>query len=346
MTAPVEKPWEFFVYKTNIGIFFRNPWGSSYDNYVGQRDNAKLIRINGVSPVAHTYNGYFFLEGVFSIDKFERMGHARKELSHMELIDKAYESEKIPSRYDNVTYRYDDDEECYVSDNEELNKVVSLYKPVYNTIEGDWEEKPFTVNVLGNVQVDNFSEPQKMQVSLLREDSWSRGREEVDISSVTDYYTLEKMLTPPFLLHERNCFISSDNMYRIVRDYVKKNIDLKVARITSDYDFCFTVKKVVSTKPFPIRKEERTRAGNSYKPPRYKTTQGTTKEVEVFEMTSATKKYNNYTVIEPLKAPNQRELIENLKAYLDDLMYTINLEVSECQHCSGCGHIVPKKSTN
>jgi len=346
MTAPTEKVWEFYVYNTNVGIFFRNPWGSSYNNYSGQIENVKNIRVNGVTPVEHLYNGYFFLEGVFTIEKFERMGYSRRELSHMELVDTAYASDKIPLRYDNVTYEYDSGADCCLSNNEELNKVISLYKPFYNTIEGDWEEKPFIVNVLGNVQVDSLSEPQKMKVSLVNNDSCGRGEQEVDISSVTDYYTLEKMLTPPFLLHERNCFISSDNLYKIVRDYVRKNIDLKVAKITSDYDFCFTVKKLVTTKPFPIRKEERTKNGNSYRPPRYKIVQGSTKEVEVFEMTSATKKYNNYTVIESIKAPNQKELVENLKAYLDDLMYTINLDISECQHCNGCGHIVNKKATN
>jgi hypothetical protein len=60
---------------------------------------------------------------------------------------------------------------------------------------------------------------------------------------------LERMLTPEFALHERPCSITSKQTYDIVRYYVKENIDPKQAEVTSDYDFCFTVKKKVAIKP-------------------------------------------------------------------------------------------------
>lgn len=346
--SAAQKPWEFVIYMTNLGIFFRNPWGSPYNNYSSNPENIKSIRINGVTPVNHLHNGYFFLENIFRIEKFERMSHAKSVFSHMQLIDDSYASDKIPLRYENVTYDYDSETEQYLSDNEELNKLISLYKPIYKQIEGAWEEHPFTVSVVGNLIVENVTEPVKMKVKLADEGAFSSkvSQNEVDISQVTDYYAIEKMLTPPFVLHQRNCFISSDNMYRIVRNYVKLNIDPKQAQITSDYDFCFTVKKLVKVKPYTIRKEVLTSGGNSYRPPRYKNIENTTKLVEVFEMTSASKKYNNYTVIQPLKAENQEELVNNLKRYLDELMEVINQEVAECPHCQGCGHVVGKAKTN
>lgn len=42
----------------------------------------------------------------------------------------------------------------------------------------------------------------------------------------------------------------------MIRSYVKDNIDKKEqARVTSDYDFCFTVRKLIELKPYEIRSE-------------------------------------------------------------------------------------------
>ncbi|MFK5882928.1 MAG: hypothetical protein QM489_01155 [Candidatus Izemoplasma sp.] len=39
------------------------------------------------------------------------------------------------------------------------------------------------------------------------------------------------------------CEISSQDLYNIIRERVKQNINYENAAITSDYDFCFTVKR-------------------------------------------------------------------------------------------------------
>ena len=59
-------------------------------------------------------------------------------------------------------------------------------------------------------------------------------------------YSIEdEISTDPALLQEKPCLLSSEESYAIIRAHVKANIDHKVAAITSDYDFCFTVEKII-----------------------------------------------------------------------------------------------------
>ncbi len=47
------------------------------------------------------------------------------------------------------------------------------------------------------------------------------------------------------MLSSRPCKLTSKQMYDITRKYIKDNIDLSKAKITSDYKFCFAVKKII-----------------------------------------------------------------------------------------------------
>ena len=53
------------------------------------------------------------------------------------------------------------------------------------------------------------------------------------------------MIIPDILIHNYPCEISSVDLYSVVRQYIKDNIDTKVAKITTDYNFCFEVKKLI-----------------------------------------------------------------------------------------------------
>ena len=64
------------------------------------------------------------------------------------------------------------------------------------------------------------------------------------------------MLTPEFCIHERPCKLTSKKqMYSIVRNWIKTNINPKCAEITNDYDFCFTVKRKLYHPAVTIRTE-------------------------------------------------------------------------------------------
>jgi hypothetical protein len=168
---------------------------------------------------------------------------------------------------------------------------------------------------------------------------------EFDLKSVTTWGELEKILTPEFLLHERPCEISSQNLYKIIRTHVIQNLDRSKCNITSDYDFCFTVKRIVQVKPYVVKKEQYKAGFKSYNPPKFKNETITVKEVDCFEMTHDQadgngRGYKGYTIIPALKANNLKQLSEYLKQYLDDLITNLNTPVVECEHCNGTGHII------
>lgn len=339
--AVVPKKVEY--YKTNIGLFLELRGLCGYSHY---KENYKVngLLLSSLNEVA----GYVFLEGHTEITLVEVKKAGGSEFSHYELKNPDLASDKIPLEKRGVKQVWEEDDEgvdCYITDDEDFNKILSLYQPVYNQLAPSWETLDFEAVCKREVQVSSFDKPEDMKIKIITSDSW--GKEQItDLSQVVTYYQLEQLMTPEFLLHKRPCYISSDNLYKIIRAYVKDNIDPKEAVITSDYDFCFTVKKKVHIKPYDVKREIKKRNGKSYAKPQYKTNTVSTKEVEVFEMTSATKKYRDYTILKDLTANSFEDLKDRLDEYLKDLMHTINTPVDECEHCKGTGHIVHRMQTN
>ena len=152
-------------------------------------------------------------------------------------------------------------------------------------------------------------------------------------------------------MHTRPCTLTSQQVYKIVRAHIQNNIDGKVARITSNYDFCFEVQRVVQHKPVEIKREKLTASLKSYRPPRFTTSVSTNKLVKLFSMTWAgagkgTKGYGDYPIIDGWKADSLQELYDNMQQYLSDLMQEINKPVVECLHCNGTGQVTKTVETN
>lgn len=352
--TPTKAKTKFELYKTNVGLFLRNPWSSSYNNYAGT-PYMQNYRINGVvQDKAPIFNGYIKLDiqedEILSVDKLKQGGLVcvGYKLKHEYLA-----SDKIPLflKPETVNAKWDDDEERMVW--ESLDTLQSLYEVVQERSSDSWEKEDFEVVVLGTLYVENFQQPERMVVKTMRPDDWGVASDKMsgaDVASIVRYEDFERMLTPDFLLHERPCFLTSKQVYDIVRAYVKENINPKNACITSDYDFCFTVKRKVKIKPYEQKREVLNSRGKSFARPKFKSSTVQHKEVEIFEMTWAGYKgaggYQGYTCIEGWKANNLKEMQEQIKQYLEELMEHINEDVQECPHCSGVGHVVNKLGTN
>lgn len=149
---------------------------------------------------------------------------------------------------------------------------------------------------------------------------------------------IDKMLLPAPLLGGKPCKISSNKMYDIIRQHVRENINNSVARISSDYDFCFAVDKIVQlSEPetvnyqniFATKKKDRAK---------WHTTVHKSKKVKIFEMTSERSKYQGYPIIEGLTANSEWELKEKLDTFLEELMKKINEPLEECECCKGTGY--------
>jgi hypothetical protein len=153
-------------------------------------------------------------------------------------------------------------------------------------------------------------------------------------------YPVLTQITVPSLLHPATpCSLSSKDTYDIIRHHVKQHINLDVAKITSDYYFCFTVKKLIELYE-PEEYKVDVNQFHKRSQPKYETRYRKTREVEVFEMTHDEKCYKGYTIIKGFSANSQPELAAVIDNYLDELMMEINEPLADCPHCKGLGVVV------
>ena len=340
MTAAIEAIKVEF-YKTNVGTFFRR---KEMNYYTNQFDKSYLINDIPADSLP-TYNGKFLkVDG--DITSIKRLVPSATKLAHYELINPELASDKIPSIihiYEAGKY-YDDATDEYAFEGKYAS-IMSLYKETYVATEPTVQEVAVEFICLGNLQIDNLSKPEEVKINVTRERNYGAKEVEViDLKSVVRYDDLAQMVVPEFMIHTQPCELTSHQVYKIVRQHIIENYDTKVARLTSNYDFCFTVEKVVDTKPYSVKSEVLTRNNNSYKPPRFSTVKKTNKLTQIFEMSwaGAGKNgggYGEYSVIPAWKANNFAELVQNMRQYLDELMAVINAPAHECTSCNGTGHI-------
>lgn len=330
----------FLAYKTNLGLILKSDTG-----YYPQ-DLSKLYLINGKS-CSVLNNSWFLLDDQEITSVQKKVPESQVQVGWELDSNNQIAGLGLPKTQtmEELKYFYNSDTEEYEYQGL-LAGVGNLYKKVYETIPERWEEIDFEVQIIRNLEIENISKPVEMKIMSYHQlGQYGVKPLEFDLKSVTTWGELEKILTPEFLLHERPCEISSQNLYKIIRTHVVQNLDRTKCKITSDHDFCFTVKRIVQVKPYVVRKEQYKGLFKSYNPPKFKNETVTTKEVDCFEMTHDQadgngRGYKGYTIIPALKANNLKQLSEYLKQYLDDLITNLNTPVVECEHCSGTGHII------
>ena len=148
---------------------------------------------------------------------------------------------------------------------------------------------------------------------------------------------LDEIIFPNILLSSRPCLLTPQQTYDIIRQYVKQHINYDIASITSDYDFCFTVKKkILLSEPTKYTIDVNNLMFSSRKrKPKYEIQYKTKREVECFEM--APKQYQKYTVISGFKGNDQEELEHKIDMYCKSLVDFINTPIRDCPYCKGSG---------
>jgi hypothetical protein len=298
---------KFKAYKSPLGLFIERTEYESWYNY---------YEFNGKKLVNSHSDKWRLLEGEEELTSLTKQFTKNREVTGYTLSAPDLASDKIPLNLTNeeVGRHWDDEEDCHIWRNHWT--LRSLYKEVYSEPETGIEECAFEVNYLGFLDTGLLDAPFKTKVSVIQRGNWTDTVKEVTIASLAEYEEIVRAVVPDLVIHNQPCTISSYAAYCIVRAFVKENIDKKNARISSDYDFCFTVQKLIAIKPVSKQQEITTARNKSYRPPRYKTITTLHKEIEVFEMTHAKENYRGYTPIAPFKGDNLKELVENVQAYL------------------------------
>ena len=213
--------------------------------------------------------------------------------------------------------------------------IIGLYK--YQEDKQDDIEVDVEYEIEEILQIENFETPHKMDYSVIKKKGYEKIVGKITNNDIKHQF-LDKIIFPSIVWPLYPCSISSQNLYSIIRNHIKENIDLKVSKITSDYDFCFTVKKIIPLIE-PIKFSYKNFFASTKKQ-RNKTHYGVAeyKEVEVFEMTHTGVNYKSYTPIKELFADNENDLKSKIDELLDGIMATINKPLVQCPNCNGTGY--------
>lgn len=184
-------------------------------------------------------------------------------------------------------------------------------------------------------KIENVQTPDKFGYKVFRS-RWQHEGTRVLTAPEIRHPAIDEILYPDILLPTRPSYLTSKQSYDIIRLFVKENINNKVAEITSDYDFCFTVKKKIELCEV---EEYMVNVAISKRKPRYEKRFKRDRSVEIFEMTHSESNYKGYTVIPGFQGVDQEDLKKNIDTFLSKLIEKINQPLKECSHCKGYGVI-------
>ncbi len=257
-----------------------------------------------------------------------------------ELIDKTMKSEKIPNCFSRNEVLYINSKSGCSQWKNEYTHLKSLYELKSDNQPSKMEDVDFEFVVV--MKVANIPSPGGFSYDVQKTQWEEDGLVQITEKDVT-YQLLDMLIFPKPLLPQRPCKFTSEQTYTIVRQYIKQHINLEIAEITSDYDFCFTVKKKI-----PLSEIEKYTVDVnifSKRKPNYEQRFRKYREVPIFEMTYFPRNYRGYTPIEGFQGESHEDLQHKINIYCQSLIDFINTPVKDCETCKGLGVIVEKELT-
>lgn len=324
MSNPPEKVLQIYVVESQGKFYLSDiPINTYMNRYCSETRLSKLF-INGSLPNPSFHNAWVVVDKIPEvIHHFEKQPRVNYRYH---LIDESLCNDHFPLEMPQSEVQL----ECSTDWKPELAHMRSLYTLLSDEVEPLKVNDPF--EIVAHIKAPKIIAPGVFSFPIKPEDSW-RGDKNTKIERRDIQHTvLSQLMFPSLIIHNSSARLSSHDSYKIIRAHVQQNIDPRVAKITSDYDFCFTVVKILAQVPH----EEMFRTIFAK---RLKTTKKwiTAKEVKCFEMTWNPENYRGYTPIHGFEAENEDALAVKIDEYLDDLMAMINEPLKECSACKGLG---------
>lgn len=315
--------------QTDTGYLVSDKTAISYDSH-----SLATKLFDGVAPTSTFHNDWNFIS-----QYPQKVSHMEKQpnINYRFILKDDSFSGKIP-----LELKREDAGEMDCNNEVIWKPEIAMYRSLYVEVSDAQPDKEVTEEFTFEVifKVDKITTPAEFKYpSNERYVSYTNDK-------VTDYISnqnvthqiLDKIIFPEILLHETPSQLSSKQTYDIVRQHVKRNINPKVAHITSDYDFCFEVAKIIPlSEPFTQRYERTYGSRGNRRKPLVENRLIATREVKVFEMTNGESAYKGYTIIQGFEAKNETELKTQIDNYLNDLMAFINEPFIDCPKCKGRG---------
>lgn len=286
--------------------------------------------INGELPVKSFKSGWFIVK---SEPKLIQRTVNQPNINHRFELKNKELSDKFKEVYlkDEVYLGWDDDRD-YIIYTDEFKDISSLYESKSDPQEPLLEDVEFEYQTITEIDIDLG-----FKFSYATSGYWPNDKGQPVTQNSIKYNIIDEIITPPILLETKPSKLSKKESYEIVRQYIRDNINPVVAEITSNYDFCFTVKKKIKlAKDYVYQIDVNdTIFGNKKKKPKYETRTRRYNSIQIFEIAPAP--YQSYSVIEPFEGDNAEDLKNNIDAYLTHIIGVINEPLIYCECCDGTG---------
>lgn len=312
-----------FCVKTDKGCFISDCSATSGYDYDYHITSLTKLFFDGKHPTESYCKNWYFIEQFPTTIQKECRGEILNK--RYELLDETLESEKMPKV---IPY---EEESNYNS-----NVIESLYTYKYDQAPNYIEDVVCDIQII--CEVGNFNFPPRFDYNAIHRVNYSDRTYTVTNANVK-HQMLDMIMFPTVLLHEKPCKFTSKQMFDITRQYILEHIDNSVATITSNYNFCFEVKKLI-----PLIEPETITYQNIFartkrERDKIRTTVKKYEEKSIFEMTHEQEKYKGYSVIPEMCANSEAELKEKVDTWLESLIAIINKPLCQCPHCQGTGYV-------
>lgn len=322
-------------------------------NYI-KYDNGLILKIsndfliNGKNLEPSFNSGWMFLPEETEIKTVQKIKPSKSTNFRYELIDKSFErGNDVPFsiKVEDNKYLFYSDEAYEWVFRDEYKHLSSLYKLKFDKIEESYEDIiDFEIVLIATIS-SNFGKTE-FKVKYYSE-LYNGGANIKYLSNSlikTDY--VSSIVFPDVMKDNLPCSIDGNVMYKIVRAYVKQNIDPKYASITSDYDFCFVVEKKLNL--FEIE-EYTVDVNNSIfnkrkRKPKFEKRYRKDRRVICFEMTPPSKKYEHYTPMGGVCGTDYKDLEKNILEKCEEIITIINEPLCDCPFCKGQGVVTESES--
>lgn len=314
---------KMMLIRTNNGCFISDCYATSGYDFDYHRSIINELLFDGKSPVSTYAKNWMYITKY--PDKIQRKCQGKLINERYVLRDKEFATEKMPE-----VIMFEDTGKY----SEEIIDNLYIYK--YDK-EPDYLED-VECNIEEVLSIDNFTLPPQIHYDAVRKYDYKDAVYTITNADVK-HQLIDKIIYPPVVLHNSPCKFSSKQMYDITRQYILTHIDKKVATVSSNYDFCFGIEKII-----PLFESETITYQNIFARAKRERNRIHTKikkfnNVKIFEMTHDRENYRGYPVIPEMYADSEEELKQKVDTWLDGVMAIINKPLCTCPQCKGAGFI-------
>jgi hypothetical protein len=331
----MESELKIHAVKVNSGYYFTD--NIEYSTY--HSGYAKDYYFNGELSSPTFHKDWRFIKSFPSQVEVLVSGEAVNK--RYELLDPSLASDKIPLwiAFDDAAY-YDSDYDLRWYP--KYSSLESLYTYKYDPAPDYFKAVPFSFTIIYELDVDAIPDAILFSYPVKIKPGWTEINGTVT-NKDAEHQLIDKVLFPSILVHKTPCRLTSKQVYDIVRQHIKQYINPMYAKVTSDYDFCFTVEKNITlATPYTRDVEEYKGNSKSYSPKRYKKLYVNNRTVKIFEMTHSESNYRGYVPISGIIGNDEEDLKNKIDKVLEDVIILINEPLVECPNCQGLGVIFNK----